>query len=96
MSTDDEIESLAKRWLDGESPESLAKEHGVDVTVIKRRIKWAKGTMPHLPWDQRPREWSTVRTAEHNSNYVDMKDGTPGARGMPMGSVVKARGKGRR
>jgi uncharacterized protein YjcR len=91
MSTDDETKELAEQWLDGASHEELAETYGVDVAVIKRRLKWAKATLPDLPWDQR----KSQPAPSPRSPYLKMKDGVPGTRGMPMGKVVKARG-GRR
>lgn len=87
---DEELKQLAERFTSGELIDDLAEERGVKPVVIKRLLKVAKATFPDLDWTNRVNpssNWKRSLTAD----YVDMKSGKPGTRGVPQGSIVKER-----
>lgn len=83
-------EEVARRWLGGESYLSIASDLGVSESIIKRRIKVAKATMPDLPWENRKRTRKSGPTRE----FVQMNDGKAGERPV-AGSVIRRRRRGR-
>lgn len=86
--SDEQIKNLAERYIAGESAEAIKAELCFTGVTFRRVLKMAKAMHPELDWpaQNRPAESS-------NSEYVDMKDGKPGTRGIPQGSIVKKRKK---
>lgn len=84
--TDEEIKTLAERFIAGEDESILRAELCFTGVQFRRVLKMAKAMHPEMDWpSQGPRPESPT------NKYVEMKDGKPGTRGVPQGSIVKKR-----
>ncbi len=84
--TDEELKKLAERYASGEDPNLIRAELCFTDVTFRRVMKMAKAMHPELDWPSRK-----VASESPTSKYVDMKDGMPGTRGVPQGSIVKKR-----
>lgn len=90
--TDEDLKRLAERYVSGEDAIALAFESHLTDATFKRMLKMAKAMFPDLDWSRNRADWA--QKGEKSTNqWTEMKDGKPGSRGVPQGSIVKSRGK---
>lgn len=80
-------EDVARRWLTGETTESIALFYETTISTIKRRLAQAREEHPGLPWDERSpvaRDHGAIR------RYTQLNDGHPGESVLRSGSVVRS------
>ena len=86
--TDEELKSLAERYVTGEDREKLKTELRFTEVTFRRVLKLAKALHPELDWPHRKSTRSSPTKA-----YVTMNDGDPRVRAVPQGSVIHRRKK---
>jgi hypothetical protein len=91
MREDIPVRDVALKWLGGQSMLSIASEYGVDLDMIRRRIKKARKEMPELPWAER----EPANKPGPTQAYRNMNDGKQGESVIRQGSVLRGSRRGR-